>query len=270
MSEARDAVKAHYGRGGIAERILAKVAPDGNPEARLTVDRFYPYDQLHARGLEATADHTKPLGLGPGATVLDIGSGLGGPARFMAVTFGCAVTGIDLTPEFVEAANEFTRRCGLPGRVTFRQGDALALPFPDASFDAVTCQYVAMNIEDKATLLRQAARVLKRGGRLAFSLVLAGNGRAPDYPLPWSGDGAGSFLIDAGALRQAFADSGLSIGAWTDESEKVREFTVRMRGNNAGLEQISARTRDFSQRLGNFGEAIADGRLVPVFVLATR
>lgn len=270
MSEARDAVKAHYGRGGLTERILAKVVPDGNPDERVTVDRFYPFDQLHARGLEATADHTKPLGLRPGSTVLDIGSGLGGPARFMAVTFGCSVTGIDLTPEFVEAASEFTRRCGLAGRVTFRQGDALALPFADASFDAVTCQYVAMNIEDKATLLKEAARVLKRGGRLAFSLVLAGNGKAPDYPLPWSGDGAGSFLIGAEGLRGAFAGAGFSISAWTDEGDKVQDFTIRMRGDNLGLEQIASRTKDFAQRLGNFGEGIADGRLAPVFILATR
>jgi SAM-dependent methyltransferase len=142
---------------------------------------LYPLDQLHGRQIAATREHLPRLRLDEGKHVLDVGSGIGGPARFMAATWGCRVTGIDLTAEFVAAARELTERCGLSGKVDFRRGDALHMPFADASFDRAACLHVAMNIADKPGLLREIRRVLKPSGRLVWSEIVR-RAAPPDYP----------------------------------------------------------------------------------------
>ncbi len=101
-----------------------------------------------------------------GDRVLDVGSGLGGPARLIAAQRGCDVTGIDLTPEYVEVAERLTQRTGLGEQVRFVCGDALELPFDDASFDAAITLHVAMNIADRARLYAAIRRVLARVGGL--------------------------------------------------------------------------------------------------------
>ena len=99
----------------------------------------------------------------PTDDLLDIGSGLGGPARYFAQRFGCRVTGIDLTAEFCEVARELTRLLELEDRVTIEHGNALAMPFADARFDGAYSMNVSMNIKDKDRLYREVARVLKPG-----------------------------------------------------------------------------------------------------------
>jgi len=121
----------------------------------------------------------------------------------MASVFGCRVTGIDLTDAFVAAARELTALCGLADRIEFQTANALAVPFADATFDASACQYVAMNIADKAKLIGECQRVLKPGGRLVWSSVVAGSGE-PRYPLPWARDKSVSFLVSPEALRKLF------------------------------------------------------------------
>ena len=106
--------------------------------------------------------------------VLDVGCGIGGPARFLATKFGCKVTGIDLTPEFIDVARDLNARVGLGDTIDLRVADALDLPFPDASFDVVWTQHVSMNIADKPGLYAELGRVLRPGGRLAFFDVVAG------------------------------------------------------------------------------------------------
>ncbi len=93
--------------------------------------------------------------------LLDIGCGIGGPARFFAERFGCRVTGIDLTADFVDAAKALTARVGLTERVAYRQASALTLPFADDSFDLATLLHVGMNIADKAALMTEVRRVLR-------------------------------------------------------------------------------------------------------------
>lgn len=213
-----DQVAQHYGSAGIADRILAAVAAAGADLSQLRPEMLFAYDQLHSRELQATEDHVAWLAPGRGEHLLDVGSGIGGPARFIAAKTPARVTGIDLTPEFVAAARELTERCGLAGRVAFETGNALQMPFPAESFDAAICFHVAMNIADKSGLAREIARVLKPGSRLVWTEAVAVEGQSPPYPLPWGRSSETSSLTTEAGLRDALERGGLTIVEWRDET----------------------------------------------------
>src|SRR5262249_33659765 len=157
----------------------------------LTVAQLAPLDQFHVRGILATQELAASVGLAPASRVLDLGSGIGGPARYLAATFGCRVTGLDLSPGFVDAATYLTDPCGLSDRVTFEGGDAVHPPFADAAFDAVFLQHVAMNVADRAALYAEVRRLLAPAGRFAtYDLVLRDGDVV--YPLPWARDASTS------------------------------------------------------------------------------
>jgi SAM-dependent methyltransferase len=262
-------VSDHYGSGDLTKRILAALAETGQPTDRISADALFPFDQLHGRQLAATKEHVGRLKLDPGKTVLDVGSGIGGPARYMAFSFGCRVSGIDVTEAFVTTARELTARCGLSDRVDFRVGNALAMPFADASFDAAACQYVAMNIADKAGLLREIHRVLKPGGQLVWSSVVAGPGE-PRYPLPWARDPSVSFLVSPRALRALFDAAGFRILEWSDESDLLRAASASPPPPAFRAMSGVILGEDFGERFQNFGRNIEAGSIGSVLALAER
>jgi sarcosine/dimethylglycine N-methyltransferase len=181
MADGLDGVRDHYRATGLAERLKTVLAVFGPEDQRLTPEQLGMLDQFHTRGLAATADLARLAGISADMSVLDVGSGVGGPARFLAATYGCRVEGVDLSEPFVEAARYLTERTGQGGQVSFQAGSALDLPFDDAGFDVVLLQHVAMNIADRPRLYREVRRVLKSGGRFAtYDVVLAGG--EPLYP----------------------------------------------------------------------------------------
>ena len=169
MTDVIDDVRDHYRATGLTERLKTALSAFGPQDQRLTPQQLAALDQFHTRGLAATAELAKLAGIGSDTSVLDVGSGVGGPACFLAATLGCRVTGVDLSEAFVDAARYLTERTGQSGQVSFETASALDLPFDNGRFDVVLLQHVAMNIADRARLYREIRRVLKTGGRFATS-----------------------------------------------------------------------------------------------------
>ena len=259
MAEVTAGVVAHYGSADLAEKILTAAAENGVTE--LTPASLAPVDEFHVGGIASTRQLAEFAGLKPGESVLDLGCGIGGPSRVLANEFGCKVTGIDLTPEFIEAARALTERCGLSGSVQFDTGNALDLPYSDGTFDVAWTQHVVMNIEDRATFYREAARVLKPRGRLVFfDALLADRERELEFPLPWARTPDISFLYTPEETKGFLAGAGLKEEAWLDVTEQAAQA---MPGQAApgpfSLQLVIG--EDMPARVGNVMRQVGEGRI---------
>jgi len=259
MTETIDRVRAHYEAPGLVDRIKAALAPITSEGQQLTVAQL------------AIAELAGAVELKSGDCVLDLGCGVGGPARYLASTFGCQVTGVDLSPSFIEAADYLTARCGLEDQVTFRVGDALHVPFDDGSFDSVFLQHVAMNIADRAALYAEVYRVLKRGGRLATYDLLMKEGDVV-YPAPWARDASTSFLLSAEYTRATLEDAGFTVTLWRDDTKTAMDwFKAAMASPPpAGLNLGVIMGPEFQAITGNLGRNIREGRLGVLSAVLTR
>jgi SAM-dependent methyltransferase len=214
-------VADHWGREGLAESMLAALAAAGKDLAALTVDDLAVTDQFHGGGKPATERLARLLAPRPGERVLDVGGGLGGPARTLAVEFGCHVTVVDLTESYVRAARVLTARLGLDDRVSHHVGDALDLRFDAGAFDVVWTQNSGMNIADKERLYAGFQRVLRPGGRLALQEPMAGPTQPVVFPLMWANDPSGNFLRTPTEMRALIAGAGFVERAWDDVTDEA-------------------------------------------------
>jgi SAM-dependent methyltransferase len=194
----------------------------------LTVDDLAPLDQFHGGGKASTERLANLAGLTPGTRVLDVGGGLGGPARTLAAQFGCLVTLVDPTATYLEASELLTERLGLSDRLTHRRGSALDLPIEDGAFDLVWTQNSGMQIEDKARLYAEFHRVLKSGGRLAIQEPMAGPVQPPIYPLMWATDPSMSFLRTPDEMLAVITAAGFVKRAWNDDSLLIGRAVTSM------------------------------------------
>jgi SAM-dependent methyltransferase len=262
MTDTTTKVREHYNAVGLTDRIksaLATIVPEDQP---LTVAQLAPLDQFHTRGILATTELAGAAGLSPSMRVLDLGSGIGGPARYLAATFGCTVAGIDLSAPFVDAATYLTLRCGLSDRVTFKVGDALHIPFDAASFDAVFLQHVAMNIKDRAALYAEVHRILRPEGRFAIHDLVLRDGEVM-YPVPWARDASTSFLLSEGDTRAALEQAGFRAVHWRDDSQIALDWfkSTMARPPVAGLNLGMVMGPDFPAVVGNLARNIGERRL---------
>ena len=227
MSDHND-VSRHYGRGGLMERIEKGLAASGVDLQDVTVDDLAPVDQFHSRGREATVEIAALMNPTDRDRVLDVGCGFGGTARFLAHNYGCAVSGIDLTPEYVDVGRTLTEMVGLDDMIDLEQGSALELPYQDESFDYVTTEHVQMNIADKARFYGEISRVLKPEGRFVFHDIFCGPVTGPiHYPVPWAEEPYLSHLVPTAEARSLMGDAGLEIAEWHDRTdESFRFFTA--------------------------------------------
>ena len=267
-------ITSHYAKGDLLVRLEKALAEDGADPAQPTLEALAPYDQFHGRGLDATAEFADALKVAKDDVLLDVGSGIGGPARYLARRFGCRVTGIDLTAEFVAVAKKLTARLGLAERVRFEQGDALALPFESGSFSGAYSMNVSMNIADKAALYREIRRVLKPGGWLVLSEVARGGGAPIDYPTPWAATKAASFLQTPDETRAGLEAAGFRVERMEDKVAQSKAYGQRVREMAARGEKPPHRAVELIHgelapvAMANMSAGLREGRVLPIEVFA--
>ncbi|OHV62634.1 SAM-dependent methyltransferase [Mesorhizobium sp. LCM 4577] len=262
MTDELDRVRDHYRATGLTDRLKTALAVFGPQEQRLKPGQLATLDQFHTRGLAATAELANLAVITAGMSVLDVGSGVGGPARFLAETYGCQVTGLDLSEPFVEAARYLTARTGQDDKVSFETGSALALPFEDGMFDAALLQHVAMNIADRPLLYREIRRVLKPGGKFAtFDVVL--NSGDPLYPVPWARTPGESFLLTAEATCEAIEAAGFGTLVRRDDTTVAKAWFAELRasGPPPTLNLGVVMGQGFAELATNLGRNLMEGRL---------
>jgi ubiquinone/menaquinone biosynthesis C-methylase UbiE len=264
-------VSAHYGRPGLRELIEAALEAVGKGgDAHLTTDDLAAFDQFHTGGKASTLQLADLANIAPDWRVLDVGGGLGGPARVLAETRGCQVTVLDLTPEFCQVGAWLTERAWLQDHVQFEVGNALAMPFPDATYDAAWTQHSSMNIADKAALYQEIARVISPGGRLALHEIMAGPGGEVHFPVPWAADPSISHLWPAAELRSLLQTLGFQERTWNDTSaDALAWFRARVAAAQSarsspplGLHLLLGERA--SQMVGNLLHNLEDQRVVTI------
>lgn len=220
MSDLAERVVRQYAAPDLAATVRAALAAAGKHAP--TPDDLAPFDAFHVRGRAATAELAERLPLA-GLRVLDLGSGLGGTARFLAHTHGCDVTGVDLNDTYCAVATELSDLVGLARRTRFHRGSATELPFEDGAFEVVWTEHVQMNIPDKDAFYGEAARVLQPGGRMVFHDIFGGDGPLR-WPLPWADGPELSFLVRPEQARRAMEAAGFEVEQWEETSARSVAF----------------------------------------------
>jgi ubiquinone/menaquinone biosynthesis C-methylase UbiE len=242
----REPVSEHYSSGPLGPRVQAALSAAGLDSPGVSWEAFAPIDEFHVGGIEATRELARALSPEPKSSVLDLGSGLGGPARLLAAERDCDVTGVDLSDEFVAVASTLTSLAGLDDHARFRSGDVTALPFADASFDHAVTIHVAMNIADRAGFYAEAGRVLRGRGRLAMLDIVAGDGGGDGepltFPLPWSTTAATSHLLTMSDTIAVLNEAGFEIADAVDRTAWSLEWFAAQ-GRGAASERPSVQER---------------------------
>jgi len=264
-------VAAYYTRGMLEQKILGALRNAGKNVEQLSTKDLDALDNFHVGAREAIEDLASFMGLSAGMRLLDVGCGIGGPARYFAER-GCQVTGLDLTEEFVRVAESLTRLLRLSEKAQFRQGSALEMPFSSGSFDGAYMIHVGMNIQDKAGIFREVARVLKRGGRFAIFDIMGKGNEGLEFPMPWAVNAATSFVSSVEDYRQALERAGFRIDHQRERRQFAVEFMERMRERaSAGSPILGVHILMGEQAplmLKNVNQAIATGALEPVELVA--
>jgi len=266
-------VAEQYRHGALEQAILDGLAASGMDTGRLNCADLSGVDEFHLGWRAATVGLAGDLNLASDMHVLDVGAGIGGPARHIAEAYGCRVVGVDLSDEYVRVANALTQRCGLADKVSFRQASALAIPFEHASFDRATMIHVGMNIADKAKAFAEVRRVLKLGGVFGlYDVMLTGDGEVA-YPMPWAMTAAASFLETPAAYRALLAAQGFAIENERDWRETALQLGRKMRERSAqhgppplGLHILMGPSTP--QRIANVVGALDRGVIAPIEIIA--
>lgn len=260
------AINKHYGEDMLEDRVQSVLAAEGLDRYDLTWSDLSRFDQFHTGGLEATKSLAALLQIEPGSAVLDIGSGLGGPARYLAVAYGCTVTGIDLNPAYVRIATDMSARTGLATKTSFVEGNALRLPFADASFDFAWTQHTAMNIQDRVGLYREIRRVLKPEGRFACHDIVLGNSEPLEFPFPWAATPEMSNVVSINDMNAALEAAGFRETEWRDVTDGAKAFVIAQReqastGATQPANLVALIGPEFAPLIQNLGRHFMDGRL---------
>ncbi|MEE9221125.1 MAG: methyltransferase domain-containing protein [candidate division NC10 bacterium] len=276
MADSTDSrVEEHYTHRDLAAAIFEALAAAGKNVNNLTLQDLAPVDEFHVRGQEATAELARAARLDATMHVLDVGSGVGGPSRYLAAEFGCRVTGLDLTEEYCRTAQVLADRIGLSDRILYRQGNALNMPFDAESFEVAWTQHTAMNIEDKSSMYSEMWRVVKRGGLIAIYDILAGDSGPVHFPVPWAREPSISFLATPDELHDLLEEVGFEILRWRDTTDLGREWfrAMRRRMREEGAAPLGFHVLlgpDFQTMTQNMIRNLDENRIALIEVLARK
>lgn len=275
MREIETRVARHYAHGALADAIRAGLETAKAGSDAGTVELLAPVDEFHIGGRSATRDLAEWLDLGPQSAVVDVGCGLGGTARFLNDTYGCAVSGVDLTPEYIEVGQALNRDLGLSGQIELSVGSALEMPYPDGRFDRATMLHVGMNIAEKDALMAEVARVTGPGALFGVYDIMLQGDRSVVYPAPWASDASTSFLEPPDTYRQALEAAGFEVLRTEDKREMALAFFEAMKARLAesgppplGLHILMG--DDARTKVGNMHANLTAGAISPVAMLARR
>ncbi len=266
MSGPDDKIVSHYSGAELFRKIMETLESSGVTANNIAAEHIKSIDEFHIGGEEATIALLDQLGLDSGVRVLDVGAGIGGPARLMTTRYGADVTGLDLTPDFVRTAEQLTNFLSLPTQ--FKVGSALDIPFDSASFDVATLLHVGMNLPDKDKLFSEVARVLKPKGRFAVYDVMR-FGKAPAFPLPWASDPTASFLAEPDIYLEAADKASFELLSRRDRGEIAKEFFANLKARIEesgppvlGLPMLMGATA--AEKVANMTNAVGAGDIAPV------
>jgi SAM-dependent methyltransferase len=275
MPELSD-VSKHYAHGDLTEAIRSGLTLQGKSTDTVTIDDLAPVDEFHIGGRRASEDFLDQLVFSSQTKVLDVGCGLGGPARFVANRYGSQVTGIDLTAEYVETGNTLCKWVGLDERISLHQGSALAMPFAERSFDGAYMLHVGMNIEDKEKLADEVARVLRPGSVFGIYDVMRTGLGDLSFPVPWATTAGLSAVADSDRYKSALLKAGFNILAERNRRDFALAFFGDLRAKTAaaggppplGLHVLMG--KNTPEKVQNMIDNISSGRIAPVELIARK
>jgi SAM-dependent methyltransferase len=221
-------IQSYYSPNNLYNKIVEGLINLGKDLSTVTPDDLQPVDEFHIRGDTATKELIKLANFTPDMHILDVGCGVGGSTRRLSHETGCYVTGIDLSDEYIDAAERLTQLLNMQDRVKFHACSALDLPFDENTFDGAWSIQMNMNVEDKLGWLKEVYRVLKPGAR-AVLYEVCGNKNSPiHFPVPWAQDSSMSFLIPQESFRDGIISTGLTIEVWNDKTDLAQKAFARM------------------------------------------
>lgn len=279
-------VTSHYAQPDVLGSIRAGLQQLGIEPDAATIRDLAPVDEFHVGGRPATAQLCQSLGITASDRVLDVGCGIGGLARYIGVEIGATVVGVDLTSEYIEAAQAMTGWIGVADRVDFVVGSADTLPTegPFAEpFDVATLLHVGMNIADKAKAFVAVADSLRPGGRFGiYDNLRCGPGDLT-FPVPWATQASTSYVEDAAAYLTALDAAGFEVESVTDRSDDAKAFFAKLRERSAAAKQSPKESSsppplglhllmgpDAGAKTANLFAAITGGVVAPTEIIARK
>jgi SAM-dependent methyltransferase len=269
-------VSTHYTHGDLVGAIRGGVEKLGKTIDTVTVDDLAPVDEFHIGGRQASEHFLDQLDLAPEKHILDVGCGLGGPARFVASRYRCRLDGIDLTPEYIATGRVICEWVGLADRISLHQGSALSIPFADGTFDGAYMLHVGMNIEDKARLCTEVGRVLRPGALFGiYDVMKTGDGELT-FPVPWATTAASSAVASPEQYRGAPQAAGFAVIAELNRRDFAVAFFDQLRAKTMaaggppplGLHVLMG--RNAPDKIQNMIQNITNGRIAPVELIARK
>jgi len=265
---------AYYDGPELLEGLLGALRDAGLDPDHLAVDDLAPLDEFHALGRPATIALARLASVTADDHILDVGAGIGGPARFLATRYGARVTALDAIPRFLQIAEALTAGTGLADRVRLVEGDALALPFDDGAFDLVWTQAVAQNIADKGRFIAELARVVAPGGRVAMFELISGPDGPVEYPVPWADGPEQSWIVPGAELRALLAGVGLDVREWREDQEAIAAIAEAAQTEPApaspGTLGLQLLMPEYEKRMAGLARNVEGRRIALVQIVAER